>query len=543
MAALSAPLLSSSFMSTAIKLTNRNYNSKSSHQFVVSLFHTLTRRGTFTTDARATILATIDPRSGLSSEDHLTPPQRLPKRSSKSTKHSSTYRFLDQVRLRVTGGNGGKGCLSYESMLGSAYKKRPDGGHGGSGGNVILVADETEQSLRMNKYHYKGEDGKNGSSKQMHGRNGRDQIIRVPCGVVAKRVIPMSTSVWDETGDYHHIPTVEFPVETNFDTNHDDDDDDDDKSYIDENVGEDIDNSFDLDNKVFEENEQYHSYLKEQQTIIDDSTTHSYMDNNQFVSSSEEMYSMEEYQKETIADLDQPGSFVIVAKGGRGGVGNCTLAKRQHIPELVARAHEKAQGEQGEVVHLELELKLIADVGLVGYPNAGKSSLLAAVSKAMPKIAPYPFTTIHPWVGAVEYRDGFRVVLADVPGLIGGASQGRGRGFDFLRHLERTKALVYLLDAAGVDGRDPLIDLRVLVEEIHSYGNGDMLQRPALVVANKMDLIHDPQVQDEILNAISVVGKECGIQFDGEVHGISAGVSGEGLPGLSVAMRSLVEKS
>jgi Predicted GTPase len=354
------------------------------------------------------------------------------------------------------------------------------------------------------------------------------------------RVIPMS-GAWDETSsseastleqseDHNIVTSAQFPIEETT-TNIDDDDDDD--SYIDDD--DDI-------------NHQEH-WVKEPHHPLqdhDDSTTLSYMDNNdQLVPSSEEMYSMEEEeecQKETIADLDRPGSFVIVAKGGRGGVGNCTLAKRQHIPELVARAHEKARGEQGEVVHLELELKLIADVGLVGYPNAGKSSLLAAVSKAMPKIAPYPFTTIHPWVGAVEYRDGFRVLLADVPGLIGGASQGRGRGFDFLRHLERTKALVYLLDAAGVDGRDPLTDLRVLVEEVRSYGNGDMLQRPALVVANKMDLIHDPRVQDEILYAISVTGKECGIQFDGEVHGISAGVSGEGLANLSVAIRSLIEK-
>jgi Obg family GTPase CgtA len=366
----------------------------------------------------------------------------------------------------------------------------------------------------------------------------------------------MTEDVWDETSiseeeveREYHTPTVEFPIEeTYFDTNHDDDDDDscvnDDDSCMNDN-DKDHGHAHVLDNNnFFEENGtakgQFHPQL--QQPILDDKTNHSYMDNNQLVSSSEEMYSTAEYQKETIADLDRPGSFVIVAKGGRGGVGNCVLAKRQHIPELVARAHEKARGEQGEVVHLELELKLIADVGLVGYPNAGKSSLLAAVSKAMPKIAPYPFTTIHPWVGAVEYRDGYRVLLADVPGLIGGASQGRGRGFDFLRHLERTKALVYLLDAAGVDGRDPLTDLRVLVEEIRSYGNGDMLQRPALVVANKMDLIHDARVQDEILHAISMTGKECGIQFDGEVHGISAGVSGEGLAGLSVALRSLVEK-
>ena len=180
-------------------------------------------------------------------------------------------------------------------------------------------------------------------------------------------------------------------------------------------------------------------------------------------------------------------------------------------------------------------------VNPVGFPNAGKSSLLAAMSKAQPEIAPYPFTTLHPLVGTLEYRDGFRAVVADVPGLISGAAEGRGRGFDFLRHLERTKALLYIVDAAGVDGRDPLNDLSILVNEIRAYGDSDMLERPALVVANKMDLITDPDLQDEILFAISNTALDCGIQFDGVVHGISAGVTGEGLGDLSSSIRSLVE--
>ena len=266
------------------------------------------------------------------------------------------------------------------------------------------------------------------------------------------------------------------------------------------------------------------------------------LNEDELVSSSSDIAgNLMEREKITIADLDKPGSYIIVARGGRGGVGNCAYAKRQFISNLLSKATEKSIGVPGEEVHLELELKLIADVGLVGFPNAGKSSLLAAMSRAQPEIAPYPFTTLHPLVGCVEYRDGFRALVADVPGLIDGASEGRGRGHDFLKHLERTKALLYIVDAAGVDGRDPIHDLTTLVEEIESYGDGDMMTRPALLVANKLDLIPDLDLREEIYFALEKVAKEKGVMLHQEVVGISAGVSGEGLGGLSKCIRGLVE--
>jgi len=258
-------------------------------------------------------------------------------------------------------------------------------------------------------------------------------------------------------------------------------------------------------------------------------------------SSSSAMDNLMEREKVTVADLDKPGSYIVIASGGRGGVGNSAYAKRQYAPHILTKAAEKSRGVPGEEVFLELELKLIADIGLVGFPNAGKSSLLAAMSKAQPAIAPYPFTTLHPLVGCVEYRDGFRALVADVPGLIDGAAEGRGRGHSFLKHLERTKALLYIVDAAGVDGRDPVDDLEVLVDEIISYGDGDMMTRPALVVANKLDLILDNELRTEILQALSDVATDKGILFNNEVLGISAGVSGEGLGCLSKSIRSLVE--
>ena len=151
-----------------------------------------------------------------------------------------------------------------------------------------------------------------------------------------------------------------------------------------------------------------------------------------------------EREKVDIADLDTHGSYAVVAKGGRGGTGTSVYNGRKgRLPPIEDIAvHAKPQA--GETAFLELELKLIADIGLVGFPNAGKSSLLAATSRATPHIAPYPFTTLNPLVGYVEYSDGTRLCVADVPGLIQGASEGRGKGHDFLRHLERTKALLFV---------------------------------------------------------------------------------------------------
>lgn len=258
-------------------------------------------------------------------------------------------------------------------------------------------------------------------------------------------------------------------------------------------------------------------------------------------SSSDYIDNFVEREKVIIADLDKAGSYAVVANGGRGGIGNSAYAKRQFVPHLISKATSKAKGFPGDEVYLELELKLIADIGLVGYPNAGKSSLLAAMSKAKPEIAPYPFTTLHPLVGCIEYRDGFRALMADVPGLIDGAAEGRGRGHDFLRHLERTKALMYVIDAAGVDGRCPLDDLRTLIDEIQSYGNGDMMTRPALIVANKLDLILDSQMREEIYLSLNEIAQSKGVICHRDVQGISAGVTGEGLGPLSKSIRDLIE--
>ena len=185
---------------------------------------------------------------------------------------------------------------------------------------------------------------------------------------------------------------------------------------------------------------------------------------------------------EVLADLVEHEQEVIVARGGRGGRGNCRFATPSNpAPEIAEN------GEPGEERNLTLELKLMADVGLVGFPSVGKSTLLSITTKAKPKIADYHFTTLAPNLGVVETKDHRSFVMADLPGLIEGASQGVGLGHQFLRHIERTKVIVHVIDMSATDGRDPYEDYKVINAELGEY-NMRLLERPQIVVANKMDI-------------------------------------------------------
>jgi GTP-binding protein len=186
--------------------------------------------------------------------------------------------------------------------------------------------------------------------------------------------------------------------------------------------------------------------------------------------------------QEIVADLVEIGQEAVLCKGGRGGRGNYTFRSSTH--QAPREFGPGAAGEEGE---FELELRTVADVGLVGYPNAGKSTLISKISKAHPKIAPYPFTTLTPVIGTIDYEDYQQIQVADIPGLVEGAHRNIGLGHGFLRHIERCRMLLILLDMAGNDGRDPRDDYAQLLQELRLY-NPDILKKPHWVVANKMDL-------------------------------------------------------
>ena len=208
---------------------------------------------------------------------------------------------------------------------------------------------------------------------------------------------------------------------------------------------------------------------------------------------------------EVLADLVEHEQEVIVARGGRGGRGNCRFATPSNpAPEIAEN------GEPGEERNLTLELKLMADVGLVGFPSVGKSTLLSITSKAKPKIADYHFTTLVPNLGVVETKDHRSFVMADLPGLIEGASQGVGLGHQFLRHIERTKVIVHVVDMSATDGRDPYEDYKIINQELGEY-NMRLLERPQIVVANKMDIPAAQENLEEFKAKLAVDGEEVDI--------------------------------
>ena len=206
---------------------------------------------------------------------------------------------------------------------------------------------------------------------------------------------------------------------------------------------------------------------------------------------------------ELLADLTHVGQEALLVRGGKGGRGN------QHFATSSVRAPTYAEkGEPGEEKEIRLELKVLADVGLLGFPSVGKSSLIRKVSGARPEVAAYHFTTLEPHLGVVELSDERSFVMADIPGLIEGASRGVGLGYEFLRHVERTRVLIHVLDAAGSEGRDPLEDFRVINEELSVY-SPQLAEKKQIVAANKIDLIADPAVRERLESEIRAAGYEC----------------------------------
>ena len=285
--------------------------------------------------------------------------------------------FVDQVKIYVKGGDGGNGMVAFRREK-YVPMGGPAGGDGGKGADVIFEVNEGLRTLMDFRYqrHFKATRGEHGMSKNQHGKNAKDMIVKVPPGTVVTDV---------ETG-------------------------------------------------------------------------------------------------EVLADLVEHGQRAVIAKGGRGGRGNSRFATPANpAPEL------SEHGEPGIEREVMLELKLLADAGLVGFPSVGKSTLLSVISSARPKIAEYHFTTIAPNLGMVETEDGRSFVLADLPGLIEGAHSGVGLGHQFLRHIERTRVIVHVIDMAATEGRDPYSDYVTINNELKEY-NLRLTERPQVIVGNKMEM-------------------------------------------------------
>jgi len=342
--------------------------------------------------------------------------------------------FIDEIKIYARAGHGGKGCVAFQR---EKYRPKggPSGGNGGRGGDVILEADHDLNNLIAQYYQPRliAQEGQGGLGKGMDGHAGKDLVVRIPCG----------TMVW--------------------------------KLKSPEGAGEAAE-----------------ARGSSAQTALAASSTQRPRFRTSASARAMEVDLAAETnepaqgggpkpQSELVADLTEHGQRFILCKGGRGGLGNRNFATAARQAPRFAQPGEP--GDEGDFL---LELRIIADVGLVGYPNAGKSTLLTAISRARPKVAPYPFTTLHPQIGIVEYRDFRRLTVCDVPGLIEGAHRNVGLGHEFLRHIERCKILVLLLDMAGTDGRTPWDDYRHLLGELELY-DPTLLEKPRLVVGNKMD--------------------------------------------------------
>lgn len=351
--------------------------------------------------------------------------------------------FVDEIKVYAHAGHGGKGCVAF---CREAYRPKggPDGGNGGRGGSVILQADHDLNNLIGQFYIPRliAEQGEHGMGNGMDGHAGKNLIVKVPCGtLVWKLPDPLEDAISPET------PPSSEPVETR------------------------------------------KRYTPEEPVLISTPKRPLLRLAGNMMAEEIDLSAEDEAgpaelgpdDAELVADLTVHGQQFVLCKGGRGGLGNRNFATARNQTPRFAQP-----GEEGGEGHYRFELRMMAEVGLVGYPNAGKSTLLTAISRARPKIAAYPFTTLTPQVGILEYDDFKRLTICDVPGLIEGAHENVGLGHAFLRHITRCKVIVILLDMAGTDGREPWNDYQQLLSELELYDPA-LMEKPRLVVANKMD--------------------------------------------------------
>src|SRR6184192_756115 len=329
--------------------------------------------------------------------------------------------FVDRILVFAQAGSGGRGCVSFRREK-FVPKGGPDGGDGGRGGDVILLADQHVDNLSNLFYEpiIKAKNGGHGQGKKMHGRSAPAKIVKVPVGTIIYRLQTADRASRIEAEERKRpISNVQRPTPD----------------------AEEHDANADL------------PAIHNPQSEV-----------------------------EPIVDLAHHSQEFVLCRGGAGGKGNVHFkSSRNRAPR------QYTEGEEGEEGYFLLELRTIADAALVGYPNAGKSTLLRKISASRPKVAAYPFTTLHPIVGVIEFPGYRRATVADIPGLIEGAHRGVGLGHEFLRHITRCRVLIFVVDVAGSEERNPVEDLQNLRREIDLY-DPTLSSRAWFVVANKMDL-------------------------------------------------------
>jgi GTPase len=395
--------------------------------------------------------------------------------------------FIDQIKVYARAGHGGKGAVAFQR---EKYRPKggPSGGNGGRGGDVILEADHDLNNLIAQYYQPRliAQDGQGGLGKGMDGHAGKDLVVKVPCG----------TLVWK-------LPTTMGPQPNAADGAEEGREEDRPPKFMTSSSKRPLLRSTAGAGSAMEVD------LSESDDAVEGKRGNRPAD-----------------QGELLSDLTQHGHRFILCKGGRGGLGNRNFATATRQAPRFAQPGET--GGEGDFL---LELRIIAEVGLVGYPNAGKSTLLTAISHARPKIAPYPFTTLHPQIGIVEYSDYCRLTVCDVPGLIEGAHQNVGLGHEFLRHIERCKILVLLLDMAGTDNRQPWDDYHNLLHELEEY-DATLIEKPRLIVANKMD---EPTAEENLKKFKRKIRKTAVLTM--------AAAFDEGIDGFKKRMREAVEQA
>ena len=384
-------------------------------------------------------------------------------------------RFVDQVRIVVRAGNGGDGLVGWRREK-YVPDGGPAGGDGGSGGDIIFVANDHLTTLLDLKFrqHFTAVSGRKGGPNKMTGLSGEDLVVKVPVGTMV-----YMEGIAGEPGE--RPPWLA-----------------------------DVDDSDGMEN--------FGGVTWAEDGEDEDLPTPLLSEPGRRKSNDGELPPQ---PGELLGDLTTPGQQLVIARGGRGGRGNV------HFRTSTNRAPDYAEpGIPGEAFWLRLELKLMADVGIVGFPNVGKSTFIRAISRARPKVGDYPFTTLVPQLGVAALPDERSLVVADVPGLIRGASEGKGLGLEFLRHLERTRVLLHLLAHDFGEGRDPLKDLAALELELKRYGT--MFEgRPRVVAINKIDT---PEAQ-ELLAPLRKALRAQGIPL----FPICA-LTGEGVPELMEAL-------